>query len=65
MDQNYIDIAAHVENAKRLRSQALAEFISAGLAGLKRFLTVIQYPKMPRNTVVTNRSAYMDPQYFP
>jgi len=65
MEQNYIDFDAHVERARKLRSLALAEFISACFAGLKKFLADLQYPKMPRNTVVTNSSAYMDPQYLP
>jgi hypothetical protein len=65
MDQDYIDIETHVRHAQELRSQAMAELISAALRKFKKLFKNLQYPEMPRTAVAEKSSAYMKVQYLP
>ncbi len=65
MDQNYIDIEAHIRNAQKHRSEAMGELISSGLERFKRFLTRFQAPGTTRNMSGAKPSAFIALQDLP
>ena len=58
MDQNYIDIDAHIRRAQKLRSEAMGVLISSGLDRCKQFLVRFQYSGPARNTSGASPSAF-------
>lgn len=65
MDHSYIDIEAHIREARRQRSEALGKLISTGWTSFKRLLTGLQYGRAPINAVGVNSSPFIGFHYLP
>jgi hypothetical protein len=65
MDQDYIDIEAHVRHARQLRNQAMADLISAGLRKCKALLTTLPHQGRPEKAGADKAAAFMKVQYLP
>jgi hypothetical protein len=57
MEYSYTDIEAHIREAKKLRSEALGEILSAGYTKTVQWFKVLAQHQLHKHSIATSSSA--------